>query len=633
MFYVILLLLTVTLTAAALFFVFRANELSSQLRRAEEASRQKEEAYEAELAKLEKIRHIPNIIDKARRADEQVEARLAEAQRKADEILRRAAADAQDHGSRLRAEAERHLAESSAEHQRLLDKARTLKSEAQESLRFAKLQAQGILDESQKEAREIASKARKDAKEKKAKVQASLDLATKYALEIRHKAEQRAREIAGEAYESKGKVRDYEAIALALHNRIEKYESIFPVPPAHVLDELAEEFGFSKAGEKLKLARERTKLMQANGTAATCGYPDGWKKDHALKFVLGTFNGTVDTVLSKVRAGNQGRLIQEIKDAYALVNKDGEVYKNARIQEEYLDARLEELKWAVAVQKLKEKAREEQRAIREQMREEERAKREIERAIRQAEREEELVNKAIAKIRQQFEEASEAEKAKLEAQLQDLNAKLIDAEEKAKKAISMAQQTKKGIVYIISNIGSFGDDVYKIGLTRRLDPNERVRELGDASVPFPFDVHAMLASDDAPALETALHRRFVERQVNKVNRRKEFFRVSLGEIRAVTEELKLDATWTLTAEAAQYRETLALEQAMKTDTELKRKWLEEQATFTFDDGDFEEGEEESEDDDGSLLRGAPTGRRKVRRARDAGPRRAPQSGGVPVAKP
>jgi hypothetical protein len=112
--------------------------------------------------------------------------------------------------------------------------------------------------------------------------------------------------------------------------------------------------------------------MQQNGTAATCEYPDGWKKDYALKFVLSTFNGKVDTILSRVRSGNQGKLIQEIKDAYALVNKDGKVYKNARIQEEYLDSRLEEIKWAAAVQKLKERTREEQRAIREQIREEER---------------------------------------------------------------------------------------------------------------------------------------------------------------------------------------------------------------------------------------------------------------------
>ena len=180
-----------------------------------------------------------------------------------------------------------------------------------------------------------------------------------------------------------------------------------------------------------------------------------------LKFVLGTFNGKVDTVLSRLKPNNQGKLVQEIKDAYALVNRDGEVYKNARIQEEYLDARLEEVKWGVAVLKIKEKSREEQRAIREQIREEQRAKKEIEKAIKQAEREEGLVNKAIAKIRKQFEEASEAEKAKLEIQLQELNVKLAEAEEKGKKAISMAQQTKQGHVYIISNLGSFGENVYE----------------------------------------------------------------------------------------------------------------------------------------------------------------------------
>ncbi|MGP0068723.1 MAG: DUF4041 domain-containing protein [Isosphaeraceae bacterium] len=595
MLYIILLLICAALAAAALFFFLRSNELSSQLRQSAEAWQQKEDAYTSELAKLEKIRHIPDIIERARKSKEQVEATLAEAQRKADGILLRSVAEAQDHGRKLREESERALAQSRAERQKLLSEAETLKAEGQEALRVARLQAQNVLDESQKEARGIASQARKDAKEKREKAEAALDLAIRYALEIRQRAEQRAQEIAGEAYEARGKLNDYQATAQALQNRIEKYERLYLVPPAHILDELAEEFGFSKAGEKLKLARERTKLMQANGTAVTCGYPDGWKKDHALKFVLSTFNGKVDTVLSRVRTNNQGKLIQEIKDAYALVNKDGEVYKNARIQEEYLDSRLEELKWAVAVQKLKEKTREEQRAIREQIREEERARKEIERAIKQAEREEELVNKAIARIKKQFEEASEAEKARLEAQLLDLNAKLVEAEEKSKKAISMAQQTKKGHVYIISNVGSFGEDVYKIGLTRRLDPNERVRELGDASVPFPFDVHAMVASDDAPSLESALHRRFLERQVNKVNKRKEFFRVSLKELREAADELGLEASWTLMAEAAQYRETLALEQAMKTDKELKRKWLEEQATFNFDEESLEEADRELEE--------------------------------------
>ena len=179
--------------------------------------------------------------------------------------------------------------------------------------------------------------------------------------------------------------------------------------------------------------------------------------------------------------------------------------------------------------------------------------------------------------------------------MQALNVKLAEAEEKGKKAISMARQTKQGHVYIISNLGSFGENVYKIGLTRRIDPTERVRELGDASVPFPFDVHAMLKSDDAPALETALHRRFVERQVNKVNKRKEFFKISVSELREVINALGIDCTWTLECEASQYRETQALEEAMRSNAGLRRQWLDEQARFKFEPDDFEDAEEEFEE--------------------------------------
>jgi T5orf172 domain/Domain of unknown function (DUF4041) len=577
MLYAIVILICMGLIAAALFYFIRSNELSSQLRAAAQAWQLKEDGYAAELAKLEKIRHIPDVIEKARRAKADGEAKLADAERKADEILQRALMDAQERSKKLRAEAE------------------TLKVEAQETLRVAKMQSQKALEEAQNEARELASKARKDAKDKREKTEAALFQAMNYALEIRQKAERRAEEIAGEAYQAKGKVRDYEATAQALKNRIERYEGIYIVPATHVLDELAEEFLFNIAGVRLKLARDRTKLMLANGTAATCAYLDGWKKDHALKFVLSTFNGKVDTVLSRLKSGNQGKLIQEIKDAYAQVNSDGEVYKNARIQEEFLDSRLEEVKWGVAVQKLKERAREEQRAIKEQIRDEQRAKKEIEKAIRQAEREEELVNKAIAKLRKQFEEASGAEKAKLEFQLAELSVKLAEAEERGKKALSMAQQTKRGHVYIISNVGSFGENVFKVGLTRRLDPTERVRELGDASVPFPFDVHAMLRSEDAPALETALHRRFVEKQVNKVNKRKEFFQVSLKQLKEVVDELDIESTWTMEYEASEYRETVALEESMRCNVNVRRKWLADQATFNFEADDFEDAEQEFEE--------------------------------------
>ena len=258
------------------------------------------------------------------------------------------------------------------------------------------------------------------------------------------------------------------------------------------------------------------------------------------------------------------------------MNQNGAAFRNARIQPAYLDARLDELKWAVVGHQLRLREREEQRALRERMRDEERAQKEMERALKEAEKEEALLRKALEKARREVAESSEADRARYEAKLLELGEKLQAAEEKGKRAISMAQQTKAGHVYVISNIGSFGEHVYKIGMTRRLEPNDRVRELGDASVPFEFDIHAMIKTEDAPGLECALHKAFVAVQVNKVNPRKEFFRVRLEEVRARLEELGIQASWTMTAACRQYQETLALERALARGDGAAQEWRQAQ---------------------------------------------------------
>ena len=122
----------------------------------------------------------------------------------------------------------------------------------------------------------------------------------------------------------------------------------------------------------------------------------------------------------------------------------------------------------------------------------------------------------------------------------------------------MAQQTKLGHIYVISNIGSFGENVYKIGMTRRLEPLDRVKELGDASVPFIFDVHAMINSEDAPALENALHKCFDDKRLNLVNNRKEFFRINLSDIESEVRKISPDAEFIETAEARDYRESQSI---------------------------------------------------------------------------
>lgn len=121
----------------------------------------------------------------------------------------------------------------------------------------------------------------------------------------------------------------------------------------------------------------------------------------------------------------------------------------------------------------------------------------------------------------------------------------------------MASMTRSGYVYIISNVGSFGGDVVKIGLTRRLDPDDRVKELGDASVPFGFDTHAIIYSDQAPTLEAALHKEFHERRINSANMRKEFFRVRIEEVEAAVKRMAPEANFFRDCEAQEWRETMA----------------------------------------------------------------------------
>lgn len=146
---------------------------------------------------------------------------------------------------------------------------------------------------------------------------------------------------------------------------------------------------------------------------------------------------------------------------------------------------------------------------------------------------------------------------RMKARIAELEARVAEAVENGKRALSMAQQTKRGFVYVISNIGSFGENVYKVGMTRRLDPTERVDELGDASVPFPFDIHAMIFSENAPELESTIHKYLEGRRVNAVNTRKEFFRCSLSEIESVVYEQCPNAEFIRMPEARDFRETEA----------------------------------------------------------------------------
>lgn len=478
-------------------------------------------------------------------------------------------------------------------HNAVLDadkKIKTAESVAQSKIDEAQIKAAKAINEAHRQADLTISNANseavaitQDARDARLKAKERLDTANSKAdelisnandnaMKIVADAEVRAKEIAGSAYEAKEFAETYQAVAKSMKNKIEGYGDEWIVPNRSVLDELAENYEFSDAGKELQKARELTKSLIKTSKAASCEYVEPNRRNTAIKFVLDAFNGKVDSTLSKIKHNNYGKLSQEIKDAFELVNFNGSAFRSARITDIYLQARLNELKWGVAVNEIMLEEREEQRRIKEQLREEEKARREYEKTIKEAEKEEKAIQQAIDKATKELMLAGEEQRIALEQKLAELQVKFEEAEAKNQRAISMAQQTRSGHVYVISNIGSFGENVYKIGMTRRLEPLDRVRELGDASVPFSFDVHAMIYSDDAPSLENHLHKVFNDKQVNKVNSRKEFFNVGIKDIKSTIKEMSIDAHWTMFAEAKEYRESLAIENerniAVKENEEL-----------------------------------------------------------------
>jgi DNA repair exonuclease SbcCD ATPase subunit len=207
-----------------------------------------------------------------------------------------------------------------------------------------------------------------------------------------------------------------------------------------------------------------------------------------------------------------------------------------------------------------ERIKEEQRALREKMREEAAERRELERQKQQLEKEASKYTSEIETLRTQA--AIETDGAKndlLMKRIEELESMVAGLNEKREEIVNLANG-KAGHVYVISNLGAFGDNVFKVGMTRRLDPQERIDELGSASVPFGFDVHSLIFSEDAVGLETALHTALNEKRVNKVNLRKEFFRTSLDELEHLVYQYDPSASFNRTMLAEQYRQTLAIEQ-------------------------------------------------------------------------
>lgn len=280
------------------------------------------------------------------------------------------------------------------------------------------------------------------------------------------------------------------------------------------------------------------------------------------KLLLRAFNSECDDVIEHVKYNNIEASEKRIGASRDAISKLGAMM-DVSITPLYYRLKIEELYLAFEYQRKKQQEKEEQKEARARMREEAKLAKEIEEERKKLEKEQKHYQNALKKIIEQLKDARDEDRAAIEEKKEEIETQLQKIDSDFKNVDYREANQRAGYVYVISNIGAFGENVYKIGMTRRLDPMDRVDELGDASVPFDFDVHAMIFSDDAPKLEAALHKAFASRKLNFVNQRREFFNVTLDEIKQVVKEnFDKSVEFIDLAPAEQYRESLLLKKQM-----------------------------------------------------------------------
>ena len=278
-----------------------------------------------------------------------------------------------------------------------------------------------------------------------------------------------------------------------------------------------------------------------------------------LKQILRCFNTECDNILMNLSVKNIDNMRGKISKSFESINKIFKV-DGLELDKALLELKLEELNLVYTYELKRQQEIEQQKEIKAQMIEEEKVRRELEQEKKKIEKDQTQFTNEINKLMKYLQKTSnDTEKQLYIDKVKELEEKLKELEKAKQTVLERGANAKAGFVYIISNIGSFGEDVYKIGMTRRLEPMDRVKELSSASVPFEFDVHAMIFSDDAPALENRLHQHFKNQSINKVNPRKEFFDVTLDEIEQVVKEnFNRTVEFTRIPLAKEYRQSLLL---------------------------------------------------------------------------
>lgn len=279
-----------------------------------------------------------------------------------------------------------------------------------------------------------------------------------------------------------------------------------------------------------------------------------------IKQILRSFNNECEAAINKVKYSNLSSIEKRIQTSYTQLNKMNESVKIA-ITPNYLDLKLQELYLAFEYEQKKQEEKELLREQREKEREEKALQKELQSKKKVIDKDINHYKKMIDELNEKLKDSSEQAKVALEKEILDLQTNIQEKEEEKQELDYRSAHASAGYVYIISNIGAFGKDVVKIGVTRRLDPLERIAELSSASVPFKFDIHALIFSYEAYQLEADLHNYFDNYRVNKINHRKEFFKVPIDKIENKLEEYKnLTIDFNRKPDAEEYYQSISIEE-------------------------------------------------------------------------
>ena len=384
--------------------------------------------------------------------------------------------------------------------------------------------------------------------------------AKKHANEIVNNAEKEANILVEKSEKLKGEIKILQSKKEEEHRELKEItsETMYELSKIDIDENVTSE----EYKNKLHLMQLDEKNIVTNCEAVDIIRTGDSKEQKAdIKQILRRFNSECATIIASVTVKNIDSSRNKIMRTFDTINKIF-ITDGIAISQKLLENKLTQLTAKYQYEYQKEQEKLQQKAIREQMIEEEKARREIEREKEKLSKEENQFKNEIDKLMKYMQKSQDIEKQLYISQIEELQKKLSAVQKDKEDVLHREQNTRAGFVYVISNIGSFGENIYKIGMTRRLEPMDRINELSSASVPFEFDVHAMIFSDDAPGLETILHNTFEDRRVNLVNTRKEFFNVSLDEIEAVVKaNYNATVTFTKTAEAYQYRESLRIREA------------------------------------------------------------------------